>query len=825
MNTLIFGTRLALREWRAGKWTVLFFALILAVTAFTAQYFFSQKLQQALNRQAAISLGGDMAITSAKPLPSSWNDKAKKLGLRDAEVWSFSTVLLSGEKLQFASVQAVSNAFPLLGSHHSHAPPIGTVWLDKRLFSNLSLMTNSFVQIGVAKFKAVTDVNQNQDILSGLSFAPRVMMNLADVEKTQTIIPGSQVEYKLLLAGDSQQIKDYKKWLTPLLQSNQKLLDVHNQRILASNVLERADQYLALAIVMCLIMSGVALFIGIQHYLEQSQFSAALLRCLGLKQRELLKIFSWQLLWVAIMTSIIGISLGYGVYLLFLKLINVLLPLDLLTSSSLHVNLIFTFASFLPVLLGIIVSMALLAALVLPVFIRLSQVPVISLWRSDKKLTFQLSIAPLFLICVIFYGLFWLLIPDTKFVSILLNSLFMIIISLTILLNLFYKLLRLLLDHTSGIWRQGGLNLLRYQTQSRLQIIGFSIVIAAILLLYSVRTDLFSLWQSDLPVDTPNYFAINIAPDQVLSVQKSLKTMGVTTSDIYPMVRGRLIELNHQAIFDAVPPSARDLNALHRELNLSWMLKLPSDNKVIKGPWWSASSKGQPLISIEKNLADNLGIKQGDKLTFQIGDQQLTGEVKNFRTLNWASFHPNFYIIFPPGVLDKFPTTYITSFYLSPDKVNQLNSFTQHFPNMTLIDASMLLQQAKMIIDRASKAMQYAFLLTLIAGILLLIASLQTTLYTREQAFRIMRILGASRYYVSGSLFVEFCLTGLLAGFVGALCSTLISWGVAYYWLHITYVFQPSLWLWGSVLGLSCLTFPALIFTRRILKTPPFLRE
>jgi putative ABC transport system permease protein len=806
-NIGIFSLRLGFRQARAGKWTIIFLALVLAVSAFSAQYFLSQRLQQALNLQAAITLGGDIALSSPRPLPLIWIKKAAALKIRHAQSLTFSTVIVSGKQLQFASIRAVSDTFPLLGPHPGQTPAKGVVWLDKRLY------TSPDIQIGAAHFKALVQPDENQDILSGLSFAPHAVMNADEVAQTKTLLPGSQVEYRLFLVGEPGQIKKYQSWVSRQLQPDQKLWNIHNQRLLAGDILKQAVQYLSLVIIVCLIMAGAALFAGMQYYLEQQQFSIALLRCLGLKQAQIFKILLLQLSALGILAGITGILIGYSLERLLLKFIAPLLPLSQVPLS------------FLPLAGVLTASFVLLLAAAGPVLRKVSQAAPLSLWRTEKKLRLHFSWKILIFVTLIACMIFWILLPRIVIILCLLNMLVVVVSSMYFLFYLIFRFIAYNVENRRGIPRLAGLNILRYESGAYFYMITFSIIITALLALYSIRGNLFSGWQSELAPDTPDYFAFNIAPDQVTAVSAALQKLNVATPGIYPMVRGRLVALNHKAILDAVPVSARSQNALYRELNLSWMLKFPSDNKTVAGAAWNEKLIDNPVISIEKNLAVQLDIHRGDSLTFQIGDQQITGVVNNIRTLKWQSFHPNFYIIFPPGILERFPATYITSFYLAPAQKSYLNQFTQAFPNVTLIDASQLLQQVKTLLDQAVKAIQYTFALAVAAGILLLAASIQITLSSRQQTYRLMRIIGAGRYYLQGSLVSEFCLAGLLAGVVGALCAGCIAWGIARYGLEVSYRVDLSLGLWGIVLGLTCLTFPAWLFTRRLLKNPPLLRE
>jgi putative ABC transport system permease protein len=340
----------------------------------------------------------------------------------------------------------------------------------------------------------------------------------------------------------------------------------------------------------------------------------------------------------------------------------------------------------------------------------------------------------------------------------------------------FLSAVRRISIHFNGVVRQGLNQLSHHEDNVSFQFIGFTLIILFIIVLGMIRMDLVRKWQHSLPKNTPNYFAFNIAPDDAQSLEKYFRENRVDVEGIYPMARGRIISLNNKPILLAVPANARNHNALHRELNLSWMWKFPSDNKIVNGEAWQPQDQGKAIASVEKNLANDLHLKLGDQLTFKLGEETFSATIVSFRTLDWASFHPNFYVIFPPGLLDKFPSTYITSFFLNPNQTILLNQISQLFPNMTIVDVADLLKQVQSLVEKISTAFQYLFLFSLGSGILIFITSLQASMDERRQTYKLLHILGASRNYIYKMISVEFLFLFLLIA--GA--SVLFSYSIVY---------------------------------------------
>jgi putative ABC transport system permease protein len=349
--------------------------------------------------------------------------------------------------------------------------------------------------------------------------------------------------------------------------------------------------------------------------------------------------------------------------------------------------------------------------------------------------------------------------------ALIVSMIFLYLLGLLLLL-----LLRRIILYTEGAIRRGLSQLIHHPKNVLLQFIGFNLILVSLLVVGLVRTHLMANWQQSLSSKAPNYFAINIAPTDLTGLKQFFQQHHVAIDGIYPMVRGRLTALNGKPILEAVPAAESNNNALHRELNLSWMLQPPSDNKIVSGPPLTEKDIGKPVVSVEKKLADDLHLKIGNTLTFQIGEQKISAIIINNREVDWSSFHPNFFMIFPPHLLENLPTTYITSFHLAPAQTILLNQLVQTYPNLTVIDVANVLAQMQDLLSKLTLAIQYLFLFALGAGILIFITSLQASMDERRLTYHLLHVLGASRKYIRHTVMVEFiCLFILITASASAL--------------------------------------------------------
>lgn len=742
LNSMQLAIRFLRREWRSGEWSIVFFALFLAIAAITSINFYTDRVLRGIDLQSAKFLGGDLVISSSSPIMDKWINKANARQLKTAEVWLYQSVVNAKNKLQLVDIQAVDKHFPLLGEQ-AVSIESGTVWVESRLLPLLGISLNDVIRIGVKEFRVSKILTSDSLLNAKWSIAPNVLMSLEDVLATRTVIPGSRVDYRLLIAGDPSQIKNYKQWITTQLGPEQVLLDIHNQQLALQNILQRTYNYLQLALLVCLMMSGVAITLNAQQYMRKHYAAVALWRCFGVKKSQVRQILLWQLFIIALSAGVIAIGAGYITQNIFANLFKNYLQFPLPPTS------------IKPAIFALITSFFLLFAMTLPMIIELPQHSPLAIWRNELGNHWRKNTLYLILILSLLLIIYWFM-NATELTLFILGSLSVSVFILYLISRLILVFFQYIRMFAQGVVRQGLGQLVHYANSVSLQFIGFNLIIIVLLILGLVRSDFIQAWKYSLPKKTPNYFAINIAPADIQQLKYFFQQHQIVIEGMYPMVRGRLIELNNKPIFTVVPKSALNNNALHRDLNLSWMWQLPSDNKIVNGSMWSINDESQSIVSVEKKLADDLQLHLGDQLTFQVGGMSLTATIVNFRTLDWSSFHPNFYMIFPPGFLKNAAITYITSFHLSTEETILLNQLVELFPNMTIIDVSNLLQQVQDLLSKIIIAMQYLFLFALAIGVLVFVASLQATMDERRKTYHLLHILGASKNYIRKSIIVEF---------------------------------------------------------------------
>jgi putative ABC transport system permease protein len=826
MSRFNLALRLLWRDSRSGELTILVMALIIAVTSSTAISLFADRLQRTMTTQTADFLAADLVITSPDSQPANWTTKAQALQLHAAQTADFSSVLIENDEMLLASVKAVSNAYPLRGylkitggdyseEHTVHqGPSAGQAWVEKRVLSALKLKLGDALTVGEKKLIASQILTYETDKQGDFySFSPRVMINDVDLPATGIIQPGSHVHYFFQYTGEASALQAFSRWLKPQLNPSQRILDIHKDRPELGSALNRAERYLGLSSIIVTLISGVAIAMATRRYTERHFNATAILRCLGLKQRDILWLYGCQFVVLGVLASGIGCALGLLAQQALFHLLRGLLPQHVANPG------------LLAVFFGFIVGIAVLLAFALPPLLRLKQVSPLRVLRRELEplpssawLVYGLALGIIAVLIERYTG-------DAKMTATLLG---VGLLTLLVLGLLVYGLLRVtgkLLPHLNLTWRFGLQGILRNSRASVSQILAFSITLVAMVLSFTVRTDLIDNWQKQLPDNAPNHFALNIFPAQQATFKQDMQALGITHSQFYPVVKGRLVEINNTPVQQVVSKDSQGESATHRELSLTFTQQLPEDNKITEGTWWQTVQAGQ--VSVEQKLATSLKIKLHDQLTFTVGSQQIKAEVTSLRSLDWDTMRPNFYMVFSPGTLDAYPSTLITSFYLPEDHKNVLNTLVKKYPAITILEVDVIVKQFKTILLQLTQAINYLLYFSLLAGFTVLFAAVYATLDHRIQEGAILRTLGAKRSFLTKIHLLEFGLLGFIAGVLTVVMSEAIIYSLYTQVMHITYSPNYYLWLVIPIVGSICVALAGYSGIRYIVNKSPVsvLRE
>ena len=821
MQVLRFALRNLWRDFKSGELSVLLLALTVAVLSLTAVGFFTSRISQGVRAQAAEVLAADLRLESPNPIAERYFSEAHARGLRTARILTFPTAIFSGDASQLAALNAVTAGYPLRGHVRIADTPFGTArttdripgrgeaWIDARIIAQLKLALGSTLRIGTATFKVTEVLDYRPDQGTGfVNLAPAALLNYDDVPSTQLIQPGSRVTYAALFAGPAASIADFREFLVSAKAPGERLREVDESSRQLNSAIDRASRFLNLASLASVLLAAVAVAMGARRYAARHIDTVALMKCMGASQAFVLAISIIELTLLAIFAVAIGALLGYlaqsGLAWVLRDFIRTALPAASLAP--------------LPIALGTVLAM--LIGFALPPLLQLKSTPPARVLRKSVSApplrygsSYALALAALF-------AILWSLVRDTELVFWVLAGTLGVGLVLTLA---GYGLVRLTGRLRGGVgvaWRYGLANVSRRGGGSVVQIVAFGLGLMVLLLLAVVRSDLLADWRRSLPADVPNNFLINISPEERQPLEDFFRLHGLGQPAMYPMVRARITAINSQ-------PSGslkfRDSGRgfLEREQNLTWSAALMEDNQLIAGSWWTPADTGKHLVSISTEYQEALHLQVGDKLSFDVAGEPLTVQVASIRKIRWDSFRPNFFLVFPPGLLDGAAGTYMTSVFLTPAQRPALVDLVRRFPTISVFDVDAILKQIRDIMDRASLAVQYVFLFTLAAGVVVLLAAVQSTRDERRYESAILRTLGASRATVLQGVAAEFSALGFLSGTLGAFGATGVGWVLARWLFSLQYTLDPWVWVVGLVCGTILVGLSGTVATRRVVNTPP----
>ncbi len=795
---------MTLRDWRAGELRFLLVALALAVASLSAVQFFTDRIGAAMNRDAHGVLGADMLVSADSPLALQWAARAQQQGLRSATTVELDSMAFGGDGAdslsRLVSVKAVSEGYPLRGALKlqdgaARAVPLsGTAWVDPALLSALNLRAGSMLRLGELQLR-ITRVIAAEPDRSPMAamFAPRVMISHADLQASGLVQGGSFAAFKLLVAGEPAALAQYKGWLDAAVAKGGTGVRVETLQGAAAesgDALSRGQRFLSLVGLLSAMLASLAVAMAARRFMLRHADACAMLRCLGLTHRRVTVMYLIEFLLVGLVGSAIGVLAGFASHFVLLEWLGPLVSADLGP------------AGWMPAVRGMVTGVLLLIGFGLPPLLQLRDIPhnrllrgetvapraatvmtyalglgifgVLLVWQAGDVLVGLLSAAAFGAGLLVFAAVAWAAVASLRFVPAALER---------------------------GVWRLALADLRRRPAAAVTQVVALSLGLMALLLLTVVRGDLLAAWKNTAPPDAPNHVVLNILPEQRDAIAASLHRFGAPL--LYPVLRSRLTEKNGQLLHAAAFEDKRAKGMLENELTISSVSTLPEQNTLVAGRWFAADSR-LPELSMSEGAAKALGLTLGDRVGLMVAGQAVNVTLTSLRKFDNRSRRSNFSLIINPVAAVGLPATFVASLYVPRAERKTLDALVRSHPNLTLLDTGAMIEELQRMLDQVAAAIEFLFLFTLASGLLVLYATLLSSQDARMRQAAILRSLGASRAQLSRAQWLEYTLTGALAGVLAALGATAGSWALARFAFNLEWHFSPLLWLAAVAAGGVC---------------------
>jgi putative ABC transport system permease protein len=813
------------RDARAGELRLLVVAVALGVAALSSVSFLADRLNGGLQRDARQLLGGDVVVVSDQATPAHILQRAKEDGLQGVTTLSFPTMARGQTQngvesnSRLVALKAADTGYPLRGQlkvastlaqveaaeKTTLIPNSGEVWVEPAGLEALGLDVGDSVWLGNSRLRISRVLVHEPDRGAGfMNFAPRVLMNSADLAATALIQPASRVTWRYAVVGPNAASQKFLAWA----EAESKKPEVRGVRVESleagrpemRQTLDRAGKFLNLVALLAALLSAVAVALAARGFAARHLDDCAMLRVLGLSQRHIALSYTAEFVWVGTFASVLGLVLGYAVHLVFVVLLKGLVETALPAPSV------------WPVVYGLGTGLTLLLAFGLPPVLQLASVPALRVMRRDVG---ELKATTLSVWALGLTGFSVLLIAvsrDLKLGLMVVGGFAGAVLLFAGMAWLAVQVLRRsVVEGSAPPW----LMLATRQVSARpvyamVQVSALAVGLLALALLVLLRTDLISSWRNATPVNAPNRFVINIQPSQAQPFLQTLREAGVNKLDWYPMIRARLVAVNDNTVTPDSYTEERAQRLVDREFNVSFSADQPEHNTVVVGAWQAEEANA---LSIEEGIAKTLKLKLGDKLRFDMAGVLHEARITSVRRVDWASMRANFFVMYPvshmtTGAGFDVPTTYIAAFRVpqrmaatdksSPTFDNQLIS---RFPNVTSVDMGATLNQLQSVLGQVVSAVEFLFLFTLAAGLVVLFAAVTATREERAREYAVLRALGASNQLLANVQRAELAGIGALAGLLAACVAMAMGWGLARFAFEFEWTASPWVPLIGAAVG------------------------
>lgn len=800
------------------SWWLLCMATIITVGIVAASQLFTDRISLLLDRQATELLAADLLINSSEPISDELEAMAAEQGLKTARTVQLRTAVFVNDEPLLVSLKAVSPGYPLRGNLEIKpglletpatvpaGPPPGELWVDNKLAGQLGMR----LEIGYSSLPVSSILHYEPDRGGSLfNLAPRIMMNLQDLPAAGLLVPGSRARYKLLVSGEQAALQRFEAEVTPRLGDGQRLQNITNARPEMRKALDRTARFFSLSIVMTLVIAMVAIAITARYAASREATRVAVMRTFGISSARLLRYYLAQVLKVWCWALPAGVLLGYFAQ----------YPLQWALGFWFDARL--PQATAWPYLMAAAVGLVSLLGFSLPPLLNVIDTPPMQVLRPVRRQSSGRRALLLTMISLL--TLFTVLLMVVSEIR-LAGLLFLVVLGAAVVVPLLLRGLILLLGRSGkrNFWLKNYLlsRLLVANRNALVVMSGFSLTLLAVLLIFIVKDQLLQDWERQLPEGQPNYFLINIPAAEVEPLQAMLVAGGVPASDAYPMIRARLSEINGVSVRELQTEGERRTHFLTHTFNISHTERLPRDNEIVSGAWLS-EVRESPSFSIEQGMAEELGLALDDELSFTVAGETFSAPVSSIRSVEWENFRPNFYVIGIADQLAPMPQTWLLSAYISDQNRSLLRPLVKRFPSITLLDVTEVLQRVKGIVDRASMALEFFFVFSMIAAIIVLLSALNTANRDRSLEIALLQALGASRKAKWYSQLFEFVFMGVMVGLFAALLASLTGYVVARQFFDIEYSLTPTLWIYSIVLAVGLITAVGALFVSRAFSTSP----
>jgi putative ABC transport system permease protein len=789
---------MAVREMRRGLKPLLLSMLcvILGVLSVVVAFSFRDNVTSSIGLQSKSLLGADLALDSRQPFTSEDEALIRSLGGDQSRQIGFSSMAYfpANGQSRLVQVRAVSGKFPYYGALETE--PASAVenlregakaLVDENLMLQINARIGDRVKIGEHEFQIAGKLRKipGEPVAFSL-ISPRVYVPMTYLDGSSLLQRGSLVRYRVYFKFDPKvDVDQLVLRIAPQLQRLDLRADTVARRMEAiSTSVENLSRYLRLAVFIAVLLAGVGVASGVHVYTKQKTPVVAVLRCVGASPAETVIVNLIQVLIVALAGSLTGAGLGV--------VLQSLLPLAFKDFLPVTTSLSITTSG---VWVGMAIGLGTAVLFSLIPLVPLRKISPLRALRSSYETAQTLKDPLLWLVFSLIAAAitgFGIATTASWFYGICFAAGVITVFGLLVAVarGLSNLIRRFMPGFLSFPWRQGLANLYRPSNQTTAVMLAIGLGTFLMVTLYNVQSVLLNQVQERAGAGEPNLVLFDVQKDQRQGVEQLFDSFHIRVRDEVPIVTMRLAAVKNIP----VETLRRDRTAkipdwaLRREYRSTYRSRPRETERIIHGAWQGrVDSDAQPIpVSLEKGIAETLRVHIGDSLQFDVQGVSLLTQVASIRQVEWQRLEPNFFVVFPEGALENAPQFYamVARTETSGVSASLQRAIVERFPNISVIDLTLVLNTLDSILGRVSAAIRFVALFTVFTGLAVLASAVLSSRGQRVKESILLRTLGAPRWQIVTSIVAEYLFLAVISCMTGAVLATLASWGLSLYFFR-----------------------------------------
>ncbi len=796
--------------------------LFLGVATLAAIGSLTAGIADELSRRGQTILGGDIQVSIAqREATEAEKGTLRKLGsLSETVRLRAMAIKADGSESVLAELKAIDGAYPLYGDFSLEADrceprvkPANWIYIGPSLANRLSLKNCDKIRFGEATFIIMGTIKSEPDRLGeGFTLGPVAIIPLGQLPITSLIKPGSmyQAKYRLKLRPDQDAAAIAKTLASQFRSAGWEITDRSNGAPGTRRFIERMGQFLTLVGLASLVIAGIGVGNGVGSYLASKRASIATLKVTGADSGTIFRIYIMQILAVAGVAIIVGLAVGSVMPMVISALAGDILPVA--PGFALH-----PLALIVSALYGLLIALA----FALPPLARARTVPAAGLFRAivegNARIDRRSSIWVIAAIAAI-VALAIVTAREPLFSLAFIGAAFGLLLLLFGIANTLRFVATRLPRPKAPLLRLALANLHRPGAQTQALVVALGLGLTLFVTLAAIQTSIGNEIKNSVPARAPSFFALDIPQDGAKQfTQMVFDADPNATINLIPSLRGTIVEYGGQRV-DQMATLPDGAWVLRGDRGLTYSADMPKGSALVAGKWWSRDYKGPPLVSLDAQIAEMLGLSVGDRLTVSLLGVEIPAKIASLREIKWENFGLNYVMVFSPGSLDAAPHNMVATLSVSkPAEMVLAKSIPRAFPSSSLIEVGEVTAQITRLLTQMAQAIAAAASIAILAGIAVLVGAIAAARQSRIYDSVILKLLGSTRAQILGAQALEY---GVLAITLGLL-SLVLGMGAA--WYVVVQIFDFSFAPDPGVLALTLVGGAGLTFVLGILGSLPIL--